>query len=261
MREMMTISADQVSPQLRALFDDGQPLAIRCFAVLDGSIRGQIWTDDLAQPTWGAVQEWAFDTLFFGGQPDAELVHKLIKELQLGGGVELGLWPDHPYNQLLPPDPDVDEWELEFTDCLTSTASDSDMTIPEGCELLPIDRTWFERMRYRDHVVDYFGSAERALEHGFGFCLAKGEELLAEAFAAESALGMIELGTITAEPYQRRGYALLCCAQLVRECEARGYRTYWNCSKDNPASANLARKLGHQTEKVFRFVAWDAPEL
>ena len=75
----MRIPAHQVSPPLRALFDVGQPLALRCFAVLDGSIRGQIWTDDPARPTWGAVQEAAFGTLFLGGNPNASLVHGLIR--------------------------------------------------------------------------------------------------------------------------------------------------------------------------------------
>lgn len=260
MREIMTISPRQVSSQLRALFDEDQPLAIRCFAVLDGSILGQIWTDDPAQPTWGAVQEWAWGTLFLGGQPDAILVHELIEELQRGGGVELGLWPDHPYNQLLPPDPDFDSWELEFTDRPWETNPAPDLNVPTGCELLPIDATWFERCHDREVYIRYFGSAEQALKNGFGFCLVRGQEVLSEAFAAEASLGMIEIGTVTAEPYRRRGYALLCCAQLIRECEARGYHIYWNCAKDNPASANLARKLGYQTEREFRFVAWGAPE-
>lgn len=258
MREMIPLPAHQVSPQLRALFDEGQPLAIRCFAVLDGSIRGQIWTDDLTQPTWGAAQELAFGTLFLGGRPDANRVHELIKKLQREGGVELGLWPDHSYNQLLPPAPDVDSWDLEFTNRPWGTDPAPDLDVPEDCELLPIDVTWIERCRYRDYYISYFGNAERALANGFGFCLVKEQELLSEAFAAESALGMIEIGTITAEPYRQRGYALVCCAQLVRECEVRGYRTYWNCVKDNLASASLARKLGHQTEKEFRLVAWDA---
>lgn len=259
MREIIPIPAHQVFPQLRALFDEGQPLAIRCFAVLEGSIRGQIWTDDLAQPTWGAALELAFGTLFLGGNPDATLVHELIEQLLREGGVELGLWPDHPYNQLLPPAPDFDSWDLEFTERPWGTDPAPDLDVPEGCELLPIDATWFERCRHRDSIINYFGSAARALEKGFGFCLVKGQELLAEAFTDSAALGMIEIGTITAEPYRQRGYALVCCAQLVRECEARGYRTYWNCTKGNLASAGLARKLGYQTEKAFRLVGWDAP--
>lgn len=81
MREIVPILPHQVSPQLRALFDEGQPLAIRCFSVLDGSICGQIWTDDLAHPTWGAALELAYGVLFLGGRPDANLVHELIEKL------------------------------------------------------------------------------------------------------------------------------------------------------------------------------------
>lgn len=259
MQEFMRIQARQVSPQLRALFDEGQPVAIRCFAVLDGSIRGRIWTDDLAQPTWGAVQEAAFNTLFLGGQPNAGLVHQLIRALQPKWEVAMALWPDHPYNQLLPPAPDFDGWELEFTDRPLGTDPAPARSVPKGCELRPIDAAWFERCRYRDAYAAYFGSAERTLEEGFGFCLVKEQELLSEAFAADAALGMIEIGTITGDPYRRRGYAALCCAQLIRECEARGYRTYWNCAADNLASAGLARSLGYQTEKEFRFVVWEPP--
>jgi hypothetical protein len=113
MKGSISIPAHQVSPSLRALFDMNQPLAIRCFAVLDGAIRGQIWTDDLAQPTWGAVQEAAFGTLFLGGRPEASLVHELVTELRQERDVALVLWPDHSYNQLLPPAPDFDGWEAE----------------------------------------------------------------------------------------------------------------------------------------------------
>jgi len=259
MRESMHISAHQVSPPLRALFDVGQPVAIRCFAVLDGSIRGRIWTDDLARPTWGAVQEAAFNTLFLGGRPNASLVNELVEELRQEQDVALALWPDHPYNQLLPPAPDFDGWELEFTDRPLGAGPLPDLSVPEGCELRPIDATWFDRCRYRDYYAAYFGSAERTLEKGFGFCLVKEEELLSEAFAADAALGMIEIGTITGESYRRRGYGMVTCAHLIQECEARGYRTYWNCAKDNLASAGLARRLGYQTEKKFRFVVWDPP--
>jgi hypothetical protein len=105
LKETMPIPAHQVSPSLRALFDVGQPLAIRCFAVLDGAIRGQIWTDDLAYPTWGTVQEAAFGALFLGGRPNASLAHELVAELRQERDVALALWPDHPYNQLLPPLP------------------------------------------------------------------------------------------------------------------------------------------------------------
>lgn len=260
MSEPILVPPHTVSPALRALFDEDQPLALRGFAVLDGSIRGQIWTDDPITPTWGAAQEWAWGTLFFGGDPPVKLVHELIAQLQREGGVELGLWPDHRYNQLLPPNPDDDTWELEFTNRQQGTEPTAGLAVPAGCELVPLDATWFERCRYRDAYLGYFGTAERALAQGFGFCLVKGEELLCEAFAGESALGLIEIGVITGEAYYQRGYATLCCARCIQEAEARSYRTYWNCAKTNLGSAALARKLGYQTEREYRFVYWGAPE-
>ncbi len=256
MKGTIPIPAHQVSPSLRALFDMNQPLAIRCFAVLDGAIRGQIWTDDLAQPTWGAVEEAAFGTLFLGGRPEASLVHQLVAELRQERDVALALWPDHCYNQLLPPALDFDGWELEFTDRLQGVDPVPDLSVPGGCALRAIDAAWFARCRYRDYYTAYFGSAEETLARGFGFCLVRGQELLSEAFAADAALGMIEIGTITGEAYRGRGYAALTCARLIRECEARGYRTYWNCAKDNQASAGLARRLGYQTEKEFRYAVY-----
>jgi hypothetical protein len=36
---------------------------------------------------------------------------------------------------------------------------------------------------------------------------------------------MIEIGAIIGESYRRRGYGAVTCAQLIRECAARGYRT------------------------------------
>jgi len=260
MQEIVLISAAQVSPRLRALFDPGQPVALRCFAVLDGSIAGQIWTDDADRPTWGAVQEAAFGTMFLGGRPEASVVHRLVKELRQTQDIAFGLWPDHEYNRLLPPEPDFDSRDLDFTDRPVGKGLGPYLHVPDGCQLREIDETWLQRCRYRDYYTAYYsGSVEKTLEKGFGFCLVKDQELLSEAFAADAALGMIEIGTITGELYRRRGYAAVTCAHLIRECEARGYRTYWNCSKDNLASAALARKLGYQTEKEFRLVGWYGP--
>jgi len=260
MSEAIRTPAQEVSPALRALFDAGQPVAIRCFAVLDGSIRGQIWTNDPVRPTWGAVQEGVFGTLFLGGRPSASLVHQLIEELRPELGVAFALWPDHPYNQLLPPTPDFDGWELEFTDRPLGQGLDHYLSVPEGCELRPIDAAWLARCRYGEYYTAYFGSVERTLEQGFGFCLLREQELVSEAFAADAALGMIEIGTITGESFRRRGYGAVTCAHLIRESEARSYRTYWNCSKENQASAGLARRLGYQTEKEFRFVVYAPPD-
>jgi RimJ/RimL family protein N-acetyltransferase len=64
------------------------------------------------------------------------------------------------------------------------------------------------------------------------------------------------VGVMTHELYQGRGYATLTCAHLLQACEALGYQTYWNCAKQNRASAALARKLGYRVEREYKLVAW-----
>ena len=45
-------------------------------------------------------------------------------------------------------------------------------------------------------------------------------------------------------------------ARLIQEIEAKGKRTYWNCTIQNVGSAAIARKLGYRIRKEFRCMAW-----
>jgi hypothetical protein len=47
-------------------------------------------------------------------------------------------------------------------------------------------------------------------------------------------------------------------ARVILECEARGYQAFWNTSEQNVASIALARRLGFQTERPFRVLAWSS---
>lgn len=91
---------------------------------------------------------------------------------------------------------------------------------------------------------------------GFGYCLMREDIILCEAFAGPLVDGLIEIGVGTHESHRRRGYATLTCAHLIRACEEKGYRTFWNTNKQNLASKALARKLGYRTEQEFRVLAW-----
>jgi GNAT superfamily N-acetyltransferase len=254
---MIRTSPHQVTPQLRSLFDPGAPASLRCFAVLDGNAAGQIWADALSSPTWGIVREAAFGSLYFGGAPDAHTIGHVIADLAENGDVLIGLWRGDERWETLPPDPDYVGATLEFTGRPIGKGLLALLgPMPEGCQLRRIDRDMLQRFLRPDFYVSAFGSIEQALERGFGLCLMRGGEVLSEAFAGPSANGMIELGTGTREPHRGRGYATLTCAHLIRECEKRGFRTYWNCAKQNPASAAIARKLGYRTEKEYKLVAW-----
>ena len=64
-------------------------------------------------------------------------------------------------------------------------------------------------------------------------------------------------GIFTQPAHRGYGYATIAVAHLIREIEATGYNTYWNCSKRNLASAAVARKLGYRVQKEYRCMVWN----
>lgn len=246
----------QVTPALRALFDPGDPASLRCFAVLNGDGAGRIWCDDPARPGWGVVQEAGFGSLYLGGNLEASLLNQFINDLIKETNMLLGLWVGDPRFDLCPP-AQYDGSVLDFTGRQDSEQFQALLSqVPADCRFCRTDRRLLERSLDRDQNLAIFGSIENALEKGLGLCLLRDGEILSEAFAGPGVDGMIEVGVVTAEAHRGRGYATLTCARLIAACEALGYQTYWNCAKDNLASAALARRLGYRCEREYRLLGW-----
>jgi hypothetical protein len=258
---MIEISPAQITPQLRALFDPGLPAGFRCFAVIEGDVVGRIFTDDLANPTWGAVQEAAFGTVYPAGALDAPTWRRLIAQLRKDSDVLVGLWPDDPRIALLPSDLDYDGFTLDFTDRPIGAGLDGYLQLPDGCTMRNLDRQLFERSEDCDFYSALYGSAQQVLEKVHARFLLHGDQICCEAYTYFAALGTIEIATSTREQYRGRGYATIACAHLIRACEQLGYQTYWNCARQNLASAAVARKLGYRTEKEYRLLAWSKSKL
>ena len=86
---MIEIDTSHVTLTFRSLFHTDEPQAKRCFAVLEGSTAGRMFTDDLVNPTWGVVQEGYDNCIYLGGTvdettitgvrlPETEQTHYLI---------------------------------------------------------------------------------------------------------------------------------------------------------------------------------------
>jgi GNAT superfamily N-acetyltransferase len=254
---MIQVYPGQVTPALRALFDPDDPASLRGCAVLYGNAAGRILTDNPESPAWGLVQEAAFGTLYLGGALDRSLLQRIVAKLLDDGDVLVGLWPEDRRFHLLPSGANYDGSVLEFTDRPVGEGLTGHLGhMPDGCEIRHMDRSLFERCDGRYLYMSIFGSVDQALENGFGMCLMKDNAILCEAFAGPAARGQIEVGTQTGKEFRGRGFATLTCAYLVQWCEQQGYQTYWNCDKNNLASAAVARKLGYQVEREYRLLAW-----
>lgn len=253
----MRVSSERAGPRLRSLFDPGMPAALRCFAVLDGTTRGVILADDPARPTWAAVREAGFGTLYLGGALAAPVLRRLVRDLQAAGDVLVGLWYDDERIALLPSDPDYDGAVLDFTNRPIGQGLEACLRDgPAGCTVRRVDRDLFERSADREFYASLCDGAERFLERALAFYPMRDDDILSEAFAWPSAEALVEISTGTREPFRGRGYATTTCAHAIRACEALGRRPYWNCAKQNLASAAAARKLGYRSEKEYRLLAW-----
>lgn len=248
-----------VTPALVALFPESGYVFRRCLAVLDGVQAGRILTDDAATPTWAVVHETSEGTIFLGGSFDVALVTALVAELRREHGVVFGAPAGDLRWALMPPEPDYEGAEIDFSERDPTVDLERMVQVPAGLRLERIDTELLERCAWGSYKVDVFGSRAAALEHGLGYCLLDGDTVVSEAFAGPISRGTLEIGTITHEDYRRRGLARIVGAQTLLECERQGYRTWWSCAKQNHGSAAIARTLGYLREDEFRLLAWFAP--
>lgn len=255
---MISLQPPQVTPALQALFDPGMPAGLRCFSVLAGTTHGQILTDHVDRPTWGAVQEANDGTLYLGGQIEAALLSTLVTQLQQTGEVLVGFWEGDPIAKLLPPNPDYVGLVLEFMERPADGADLDNILrrLPAGHEIRRADNVLLKRFLWYDDIQRHHGGAEAYLQNCLAVCLMKGDEILSEVSTGPAINGVRELGAITHEAHRRHGWATITCAYLVKWCEQLGHQTYWNCAAQNIASAKVARNLGYQTERQYHLRAW-----
>lgn len=254
---MISITAHKVTPAIVALFDLAQPTMPRALNVLEGTTRGQILVDDLAQPGWAAVREAVYGTLYVGGQTNAPLLAALVERFRQHGDVGIGCWPDAPLHDMLPPNPDYDGRTLYFTERARHVALQPLIRqLPLGYTLLPRDARLFAQSFDHDATLATFGTVANVLHLTLSFMVLSDGVVVCEAGTGAPTHGRIEVGVATAEAHRQRGLATVACAALIELCAAHGYATWWDCAQQNVASVRLARRLGYQHEQEYRYVSF-----
>jgi GNAT superfamily N-acetyltransferase len=247
---------DVSHPGLPALFDPSTPNAPMLFAVLEGALPGRALADDPDAPTVAAVQtaEWmafvsrtesqeAFDAALDGLRRDAMV------------GIAWG----QAAGPIVPEAPAKTLERLGFD----AVAGDPDGRLarlrgelPAGISVSPIDAGLLARCEWRELVVAAHGSSEAFLEHAFGLCLMRGDEIVAEAYAPFIGNRVAEVGVVTAEAHRGRGYASIAIAFLAEQLNARGLAMYWSCDADNTASIRVAKKVGFGAPRPFQLLLY-----
>jgi RimJ/RimL family protein N-acetyltransferase len=236
-----------------------EPQTPRCFAVLDGHVnRGEILCDNPINPTWAVVQEQCDGTIYWGGDISHTILSTVFDRLRMDGKVLVGLWPQDHRIDLLPPNPDYDGRALEFYDRPIGEGLEQHLSrLPEGYELRRLDRHLIMQTEWGPNDVHSRGGLENWERNCFGYCLMHDDKVICEATVGPPTLSLYEPGVFTQQAQRGKGYATLTAARLIQEIEALGGQTYWNCAKQNLASAAVARKLGYRVIKEYRCMAWN----
>ncbi|HSN99679.1 MAG TPA: GNAT family N-acetyltransferase [Candidatus Nanopelagicales bacterium] len=258
---MIEIDIAQHTEVLRALLDGSvKEERPRLFAVLGGRHRGRALVDAMPRPRWVVLREDLFGTSYLGGEIDRASLRAVITELCRRGRVLLDR--GDPRVNLVAAEAGGEDARIGFTGRIEDERRLGQFAraVPEGVRVQRIDRSLLEQCLWRGLVYRVFEDANGYLSGSLGFCVGEEGKVFAEAHAVMWGNGEVEIGTITGEDHRGAGYATAACAALVLACQQRGFRTYWGCDLDNPASAAIARKLGYPGEHRYDLIRFEVLE-
>jgi GNAT superfamily N-acetyltransferase len=248
----------EIAPQLEALFAGDRPIPIRLWAILDGTIQSRILVDEPSRPTLALVQELAEGTTYIGGAIAPSALADAFALLRQYQEIVVCMWPNDPLDSALPAAPQYEGTAIDFTDRSPAIDLSRLAILPSGYRLRRIEAEIVPSLTGFDYYVSMFGSLERAIQRTIGYCLLHGETVVSEAIAGPLSRGIAEIGVGTGEAHRGQGFATITSARVIQKCEALGYRAFWNASQQNAASVALAKRLGFQTERPFKVLAWSA---
>jgi hypothetical protein len=259
MQELPPADFDRVRP----LFEPIQYHRPAIFTVLEGNQPGRVFVDRVSQP--GAVLILS-DFCYFGGSSTAldlrEDVLGLLEREGMANRHSLLLFPfssswEVALDTML--QPYQPRWYARNTFTLEvqrfrQQQAGWQQRIPAGFALQPLDAATALEV---GGIPELWGSVERFLANGFGFCLIDESQPAQPGFASSAQTVFVgdchaETGVGTREAYQRRGLATSVCCAYIEHCLQAGILPEWGCVL-NEASENLAGKLGFGSKRSWPF--------
>ena len=217
-------------------------------AVIDGTVKGTIWVDDMAAPQSTFIR--TPEGSYLGGAPTNTAFNQALAALLLTRtGISLKYHPP--------------AWEETFPALLACKFARKyprryytfqQLRIPNWRQQLPagyepalVDAQFLARqdLANMDEVTDRISEWTDYARDGFGFCLIH-EGIIACRCIADCVSGnACELGIGTHPAYRGRGLATLTLAATVEYCLARGLPAIgWHCVASNWGSQRVAEKVG-----------------
>lgn len=105
-----------------------------------------------------------------------------------------------------------------------------------------------------EEVTQMWGSPERFLQHGFGFCALKEQELVSWCTTEYHSRAACGVGVETAEEHQNRGISTALVSHVLERCRQLGLTPYWDSWKKNTPSVRVAQKSGFEVVREYEVI-------
>lgn len=238
-------------------------------AVIEGTSPGEIYVDRVASPQTAFMS--SPEGYFLAGDShnrsfNAELrdlvAEKILPErMELEGDPGLDVhyapdnWADH-FPQIFGIEHPL-IFEARYY-CFKRPRIDWRANLEADFRLHPVDGELLARtgLENRDGVMakieKNWGSVDRFLAKGFGFCLVHEDIIVSECVADCVSEQRCEIGISTDERYRRRGFAALTVAATVDHCVAQGFTCIgWHCASNNLGSIRTAEAAGFELRSSY----------
>jgi GNAT superfamily N-acetyltransferase len=136
------------------------------------------------------------------------------------------------------------------------------ISLPEGFQMKRVDIEAVKQILIQNFtdfvwVINFFGSPEKFIEEGVGFCIQEDQKIVCIAMGYTTAVPLtqsIEMHIATHPDYRGSGFATLASAKVIEYFLKKGIEPHWDAA--NPLSVKLAEKLGYTDPEPHKFYYW-----
>lgn len=138
---------------------------------------------------------------------------------------------------------------------LTDTNS---IQLSEELVLKPIDEILFQKIadEFNSSFKYHWNSPHGFYSSSFGYCITKENEIVAEVDSCYTGNGFAEINILTRDNFRRQGLAFNLCKKFIAHCKENNLKALWVCDYGNKPSNELAKKLGFTKAKDIEILWW-----
>ena len=218
---------------------------------------GQFWVDDIQDPSVALV---AVGFQFLAGDYKSEAVEELLEHIPSGHDIVV---PIEEWVKKL-----EQKWDdrLEIFQRFSFSPDNLNLNhirnlksqLPTIYSIKQINHSIASELPKElvSTLLTFFGTPERFMETGVGFCVFHNEQPVSLAMSGHpfEKEFEIQVDTLNDSNYRRKGLATSVCAALIEYALENGLTPHWDA--ENESSKNLALKLGYTNPVEYSIYRW-----